>query len=605
MIRLLVAAAVLALGLPAAGSPLGTRWSFQPLDGAAKVASGGPGNATLVVLRSGADPLRSFDGGRTWTAFTVNGTRPADVSIAPTDGRTWYAIAAADAAERTPKVVFRTRDGGNSWEEGSPVSARYPIAPQVGPDPGDLVLLSFDLVQEGLPVAPGSFARVLASRDGGRTWTEPNPSVRVNRLVRSGVRPLLAYATGTGVQYGKLIRTLDGGVSWTEVDLPAQGVLPGSIASAHLELDRVQPDTVYVRPEQFAALGSSDLYVTRDGGRSWSRAVVPAGFVIPDPAQAGRVYLAAFDGRYLESRDAGTSWATVDAKGPRAWASNGRDDASMFTVTLSGGVVREAVSVASASLGRLDLARGGLALGSDLWWNPQESGAGFTITQHVSNNPFVAWYTYDASGAPVWRVVPGGAWNDRTFTGDLYETTGPPYFAGAFDPARVASRKVGAATLRFDDENHATFAYAMPGIGAGEKRIERQRFAPPTPASMDSVADLYWSPAEPGWGIVVNHQSSRIFATWFAYGDDGKPLWIVMPDAPVFPQFAGAIPFPATTGDIYTARGPAEGTPFDPAKVVATRVGTATLSWFSQNSAYLEYTAFGKTETRVVRRQPF
>jgi hypothetical protein len=78
-----------------------------------------------------------------------------------------------------------------------------------------------------------------------------------------------------------------------------------------------------------------------------------------------------------------------------------------------------------------------------------------------------------------------------------------------------------------------------------------------------------------------------------------------MPDAFVVPQFAGAIVFPGASGDIYTTRGPAEGTPFDPAKVVATRVGTAKLSWFSQNSVYLEYTAFGKTETRTVRRQPF
>jgi hypothetical protein len=70
-------------------------------------------------------------------------------------------------------------------------------------------------------------------------------------------------------------------------------------------------------------------------------------------------------------------------------------------------------------------------------------------------------------------------------------------------------------------------------------------------------------------------------------------------------EFAGAIVRPAASGDLYTTRGPAEGTPFDPAKVVSTRVGTAKLLWYSQNSAYLEYTAFGRTEIRAVRRQPF
>jgi hypothetical protein len=266
---------------------------------------------------------------------------------------------------------------------------------------------------------------------------------------------------------------------------------------------------------------------------------------------------------------------------------------------------RTGLSVGGGKLSSVDLNDGALALGSDLWWNAAESGAGFTITQHSSNRVFVVWYTYDATGAPVWRVIPAGTWNDRTFGGDMFETTGPTYFGAAFDPTSVASRKVGTASLRFDDENNASFTYTPSGSAPVEKSITRQVFAPPTPPTQDSVADLYWNPTESGWGIAINHQSTRIFATWYVYGDDGKPLWVVMPDAVLVKEFAGAIVWPAASGDIYTTRGPAEGTPFDPAKVVSTKVGTAKLLWYSQNSAYLEYTAFGRTETRTVRRQPF
>ena len=598
MIRLLALIAVLALGLAAQAAPL-TRWTSQPLEGATKVVSGGPGASTLVVLRTGMDPLRSVDGGRTWTSFNVNGARPADVSIAPTDGRTWYAITVADAAELTPKVVFQTRDGGNTWEERSRVSTRYAIAPQVGPDPNHLYLASFD-IPSGSP-APGSFARVLASADGGRTWTEPNPETRLFRFVRSTVDSRRAFGTMPAGTLGVVVRTVDGGATWTQVSLPRTNVFQtlGLIA-----LDRVDPNVVYVRSEQNRSTAAQDIYITRDGGQTWTTVVQPEGKLVADPTAGGRVYLLAFDGRFLESRDFGRTWVTVDNGDERISRASQVDDDPGFAVTAAAGR-REVVSVGAAKLDMIDITHGAVALGSDLWWNPAESGAGLTITQHVSNNPFIVWYTYNATGAPVWRVVPGGTWNDRAFTGDMYETTGPAYFAGAFDPARVASRKVGTATLRFDDENNAAFVYAMPGIAAGEKRIARQQFAPPTSPSAESIADLYWNPAESGWGIAINHQSSRIFATWFAYGDDGKPLWIVMPDAVVFEQFAGIILFPAASGDIYTTRGPAEGIPFDPSKVVATKVGTAKLSWFSQNSAYLEYTAFGRTETRVVRRQPF
>ena len=35
---------------------------------------------------------------------------------------------------------------------------------------------------------------------------------------------------------------------------------------------------------------------------------------------------------------------------------------------------------------------------TDLWWNPNESGWGLTITQHPSTNIFAAWYVYGSDG---------------------------------------------------------------------------------------------------------------------------------------------------------------------------------------------------------------
>jgi len=41
---------------------------------------------------------------------------------------------------------------------------------------------------------------------------------------------------------------------------------------------------------------------------------------------------------------------------------------------------------------------------TDLWWNANESGWGVALTQDVGMI-FAAWYTYDASGNPVWYVA--------------------------------------------------------------------------------------------------------------------------------------------------------------------------------------------------------
>src|SRR4051812_38090496 len=46
-----------------------------------------------------------------------------------------------------------------------------------------------------------------------------------------------------------------------------------------------------------------------------------------------------------------------------------------------------------------------------------------------------------------------------------------------------------------------------------------------------NYSDLYYNPAESGWGInIQQHPSDKIFATWFVYGLDNKPIWYVIPD---------------------------------------------------------------------------
>jgi cytochrome c553 len=110
---------------------------------------------------------------------------------------------------------------------------------------------------------------------------------------------------------------------------------------------------------------------------------------------------------------------------------------------------------------------------TDLWWNPEESGWGFNIIQHASNNIFAVIYTYDAPNRPMWYVLPGGTWtSSATFTGKLYRVTGSPAnmpFAGG------GVAEVGNATLLFNGANNANLTYSVDGVQV-TKTIVRQPF---------------------------------------------------------------------------------------------------------------------------------
>jgi hypothetical protein len=112
---------------------------------------------------------------------------------------------------------------------------------------------------------------------------------------------------------------------------------------------------------------------------------------------------------------------------------------------------------------------------TDLWWNPQESGWGISLTHHASGRLFAVWFTYDDAGMPVWFTLQPGQWTSvTTYTGPIYRTSGPS-FAAPFDPSRVAVSQVGTGTLTFHDSSSATFSYTAGGVSS-ERRIERMVF---------------------------------------------------------------------------------------------------------------------------------
>jgi hypothetical protein len=121
------------------------------------------------------------------------------------------------------------------------------------------------------------------------------------------------------------------------------------------------------------------------------------------------------------------------------------------------------------------------------------------------------------------------------------------------------------------------------------------------PAAATNYEGLWWAaPAasESGWGINFAHQGDIIFASWFTYDLTGKGLWLVM----TAPKTATGV----YSGALYTTTGPAfSAMPFNPTQVMATQVGTGTITFSDANDATFAYTVNGVSQTKAITREVF
>jgi hypothetical protein len=112
------------------------------------------------------------------------------------------------------------------------------------------------------------------------------------------------------------------------------------------------------------------------------------------------------------------------------------------------------------------------------------------------------------------------------------------------------------------------------------------------------LQDLWWNPAESGWGINVAHQGEKAFATLFTYDANGKGIWYVMSDGTLNEARNGF------SGTLYrTSARSFDASPWVPATV--TPVGTLQMTLVDGNNITLAYTVNGVSVTKSIQRQVF
>ena len=240
---------------------------------------------------------------------------------------------------------------------------------------------------------------------------------------------------------------------------------------------------------------------------------------------------------------------------------------------------------------------------TDLWWNPAESGWGINLN-HQGDILFATLFTYDATGRDYWLVASDlRLQSDGSYFGNLLQTQGPAFSTSPWTSVQVTD--VGFMSVRFPTLDSAELSYVVNGVFV-QKTIQRQRFS--TAATCQIVGtsrdgasnyqDLWWNPAESGWGINLTHQGNIIFATLFTYDVDGRNMWLVASNLQRQPD--GSF-----TGDLFRTRGPAFNAEPWPGGIQLNTVGTMTLRFTSGTSGTLSYRVGTTNVSRTITRQVF
>ena len=282
----------------------------------------GTGEATIRGNVSHGDGVyKSSDGGATWRNTGLADTRHiGDIVIHPKNPDVAYVAALGHAwGPNTERGVFRTRDGGTSWQKVLYKSERAGAADlSLDPHHPDVLYASIWQVQRHphALVSGGEDSGLWKSTDGGDTWAEitrnkgmPEGTLGKIGLAASPARAGRVYAIieahdKDGADAGGLYRSDDWGESWERLNSdPDLRRRPWYYM--HIYADPQDADTVWVLNLQ--------AWKSTDGGKAFTAVPEPHGdnhALWIDPRDSNRM-IEGNDGGACVSFDGGRTWSSI------------------------------------------------------------------------------------------------------------------------------------------------------------------------------------------------------------------------------------------------------------------------------------------------------
>jgi photosystem II stability/assembly factor-like uncharacterized protein len=290
--------------------------------------------------------LHTVDGGSSWT-------RQGDILTIP--NASLESVRALDSlhawAVGNPEggygVILRTQDAGETWE-------RLPRSSGIPPSG----FANLSVLSENSIWVVGSSNTIIHSIDGGNTWTsKSDPAYDLfNMTSISVVDASNIWVSGATMEDAIIIHSTDGGATWTAegdstllTDYPlisisafdtdhcwtvGHGYTIANTVDSGVNWNLCVPDSLHRTPfsddangvcptgvnRAWVAIDYGNIYLTEDGGSSWTKQSVPApagGYYLlrtcaTDQNTAWTVGLGVSDGIILHTTD-GTTWSSQTA----------------------------------------------------------------------------------------------------------------------------------------------------------------------------------------------------------------------------------------------------------------------------------------------------
>lgn len=281
---------------------------------------------TFYMGAASGGVFKTTDGGATWHpisdgAFSVGSVGAIDV--APSDAKIVYVGTGSESIRSNVSIgrgVYRSDDAGKSWRYLGLHDVGQIGAVRVHPDDPDLVYVA----AVGNPFVNNPERGVFRSRDGGKSWEKilyisdstgavdlefqpGNPEVIFAAMWHGQRRP---WTIISGAREGGIYKSTDGGDHWTKLG----GGLPDQLfGKANIAVTADNPDRVYALIE---AKPGSGLYRSDDAGAHWTlvnsqQSLITRPFyyttIAADPTNAEVVYAGAES--FFKSSDGGKSFS--------------------------------------------------------------------------------------------------------------------------------------------------------------------------------------------------------------------------------------------------------------------------------------------------------